>query len=462
MATDSSWIGSLDVDTFVKTQMMREQAGIDKSRQPFLDQLNQKQSGLKIQSSVYTQLQQLVNTFQQKLTQLQTAFNPTYQVGYSTSGIVNAQITGAVSPGSHTLHVEQLAKAGSLQSQNISSTNTALGYSQALTIKLGPDGSPTQQFNVNIGAGDSLQTIVSSINNTAQANNAGVTASIVSTVSGQYQLVVSSNQTGLNNNVNITGTGTGLTMTALTTAQNAEFTYDNLNFEQASNSNIIQGVNVTLLNEGDTNIILTPSSQINNVTTTLQDVVTSYNQIMSLISQAQVQLSAPDPNLNLIKSTLQDEMKLSSLTQYGIVPNTTPQTVQVTMANGKDVTTAYLTGLIQVDSTMLSSALTNHYSNVQAALFNTQNGAFAGVLNDGLNAGTGLVWKALNDAKAGGIAVVNTALNQVTQDIQDETIATQERKDSLSLKYAQLQVTLTNMQNISNYMFQQIQMMGGK
>jgi len=460
MATDTSWIGSLDINNFVQTQMTREQANIDKMRQPILDQLAQSQNELKVQSSVYTQLQQLINAFQQNLTQLQTAFNPAYQVGYSTNGVVNAQITGTVSPGTHALHVDKLAQAESLKSQNFSNINTALGMTQTLTIKMGPDGSPTSQFDINIASGDSLQAVVNNINNTAKANNAGVTASIVSTSNGQYKLVVSSNQTGLQNKVSITNSsGSGLTMTTLTDAQDAEFTYDGLSFVQSTNSSVIQGVNLTLLNTGDTNVILTPSNQISNVTTAVQNVVSSYNQIISLIGQAQVQLASPDPTLSLVKSTLEDEMKLSSLTQYGIVPNTSPQTVQVTLANQKDTTTAYLTGLIQVDSTILSSALTDHFADVQSALFDPQNGSFAKILSDGLNSGTGIVWKTMNDPVAGGIPRINGMLNKVTQELNDETTQTTQMKNKLMMKYAQLQVTLTNMQNISNYMFQQIQVM---
>lgn len=462
MAIDNSWIGSLDISTFVNTQMMREQAAIEKSQQPFLDQLTQKQTNLKAQSAVYNQLQQLITTFQQSLTQLKTAFDPTYQVGYSTSGVVSAQITGSVSPGSHSLQVTQLATAGSLQSQNVLSTNTALGYTQTLTIALGPTGTPTQQFNVNISSTDNLKTIVAKINNTAQVNNAGVTASIVSTISGQYQLVVSSNQTGLANNINITtASGSGLTMTTLKGAKDAEFSFDNLDFVQASNSNTIQGMDITLLNQGSTNVIVTPNSQTSTVTNALQNVVTSYNQVMSLIGQSQAQLATPDPTLSLIQSTLQDEMDLSGLNQYGIVPDTTPQTVQVNTASG-GVITVYLTGLIQTDPTMLSTALANNFSSMQSALFDSQNGVFTKVLSNGLNPGTGLVWKGLNDSISGGIPLVNTHLNQVTQQIQDETAQIQQKKADLTAKYAQLQVTLQSMQNISNYMFQQIQMMGNK
>ena len=126
---DTSWIGQLNIDQFVKQQMARETAVIQQNMQPKIDQLTQSQTILKTQQNVFQQLQQLIPAFQQSITQLAASFNPTYQVGYSTSGIANVQVVGDASPGTHSLNVTQLAQAQSIESGGTGFTSTSAALS---------------------------------------------------------------------------------------------------------------------------------------------------------------------------------------------------------------------------------------------------------------------------------------------------------------------------------------------
>ncbi|MEO8400421.1 MAG: flagellar filament capping protein FliD [Gammaproteobacteria bacterium] len=468
--SDTSWIGSLNIDQFVQQQMMREKAIIDKNTQPVVTQLTKSQTDLKTQISLYGQIQQLVASYQTMLTQLQTSFNPSFQVGLSNTGIASAQTIGTVSPGTHALHVTALAQGSSVASAAYTSPTAVRNITETVGFSIGPIGSPTASFNVNIGATDTLQMIAENINNTANINHIGVAASVVSTTSG-YKLIISSNQTGIENQVNITesgaganslsvSTGVGGTATVLTTAADAEFTLDTLAYKEPTNTNIIHGLSISLLAIGDTNISLTPNNQVSTVSTAVQNVVTAYNQLISLIGQAQAQLPTPDHNLQLIQSSLSKSMNSTVLQGIGVVPNTTTQTVPVTLANG-GTTISYITGKLQVDSAVLSTALTNNFTTTQTQLFDSQAGVLSGVLNNALNTGTGSVWRALNDSKSGGLITANKELSKLTLRISDENDKIDKMKSDLTYKYAALSVMLQGMQFTSNYLYQQMQAMSG-
>ena len=487
---DTSWIGQLNVDAFVKQQMARETARIQQNTQPKLDLLAQTQNILKTQQNVFQQLQQMLPSFQQSITQLSNAFNPSYQVGYSTNGIVNAQVVGTASPGVHALTVTQLAQAQSIASGGspFTSSTAAQSINETIDFTLGPSGSPTGNFSVNVSATDSLQSIATNINNTAKSNGYGITASVISTSSGNYQLIISANQSGSANQFNITetpsggsgtlniSTGVGGTATVLQNALNAQFTLDTVAYDQASNNNTINGLNIALLNTGTTNITLSTSYQTAAVVTAAQNMVNTYNQILTLAQESQLQSGGSDPNINLLLSSVQNQMNSAFggtgalagkvLSAIGIEPNKTPQTIEVTLANGQGTATSYATGLLQVntssdptDASSLTNMLNNNFSAVQSMLFDSTNGILTLMGKNVLNPGTGSADKAINDSKSGGLITINGRLADITQKITDQQTQMNDMISALTLKYAQLDVALQTMQNTSNYLYEESRVM---
>ena len=488
---DTSWIGQLNIDQFVKQQMARETAVIQQNMQPKIDQLTQSQTILKTQQNVFQQLQQLIPAFQQSITQLAASFNPTYQVGYSTSGIANVQVVGDASPGTHSLNVTQLAQAQSIESggTGFTSTSAALSITEEMNISLGPAGSPTGNFSVNISATDSLQSIAANINNSAKANGYGISASIVSTSSGNYQLIISSNQSGTANQFNITetpsggsqtlnlSTGSGGTGVVLKSAQNAQFTVDGVSYDQASNNNTIQGMNMTLLNTGTTNVNLSTNYQTSGVLTAAQNMVNAYNQIITLAQESQLQSGSIDQNVTLLLSSIQNQMNSTFdgvgtyaghvLSAIGIQFSATPQAVQVPLANGGGTTTSYITGLLQVDTSTDpadTSSLANilnggNLSAVQSMLFDSTHGILTKMSKNVLNPGTGSADRAINDPKSGALVSVNSRLATISQQISDTNTSMNGMIRALTAKYALLDVTLQTMQNTSNYIYESTQLM---
>lgn len=489
--TDLSWIGGLNVDDFCHTQMLKEQSQLQKQSTGQISQLTLRQTAVNTQISMYSQLSSLLQTFQNNLTQLTNSFSANYTVASSNSNTATAQLTSSTtaSAGSHTITVSQLAQGSSTASSNFNSINLVPPMTNTLTLGIGGTN-----FNVNIGPSDTLTTIAASINSNAAVNGVALTASVVSTGTNQYRLVVSSNQTGLANAVTISETGTGTnalgistgaggTGTVLLAAQDAKFKFDTLDFVSASNSNIptVSGLNVNIsaVNADPTYITVSATNQVANVTSAAQNLVSSYNQILTMIQQFQATITAPptdaatvpvmsqDSTLASVQAALQNAMGVGTsayqaLTSIGIgVAHSTTQTI--TLPNSSRQLSYKLTGLLQIntDSTngqpTLASSLATNFSNVQSVLTDSNTGIATNLSN--LIKQPGAIWKALNDTSIGAIPKANKQLNQVTNDLLAANQKETDLETALIAKYANLEVSLTLLQNTSIYISQTVSMM---
>ncbi|MNM58201.1 Flagellar hook-associated protein 2 [compost metagenome] len=113
-----------------------------------------------------------------------------------------------------------------------------------------------KKFNVEVKAGDSLQTIRKKINN--NGDNFGLTANIINTADGKAKLVMDSGVSGTGKDLQITGSTAGITsfassLTKTQSASNAEITVDGSTLSSDTNTfdGTIIGLKVTVLRESD-------------------------------------------------------------------------------------------------------------------------------------------------------------------------------------------------------------------
>lgn len=485
-----SWIGSLDIHTWALNQMNRELKNHVEASQKKMEMFNKSDKSLTSLQNVYSQLQTMITTFQTSLQDVVTAFSPVYQIASSVPGVataIPASISGGLTPATHTINVTQLASSEIVASQNFatSAPTNQLNIAETLTLTVG-----TSSFNVPIYTTNSLQAIAQNINIGAAANNVGVYASVQSTSTGNYQLVISSTQTGTANSVaiseNITS-GSGLNVstsgaggngtlgTVMTAAADANFTLDNLptTFVQSSNTNIvIQGMNISLGAIGSTSLVVSATDPVTNVTSAIQDLFTSYNQIDMLIEQTNAQATSPDPTLSLILSQLQSALKITSGSApynsligigIGIVP---PNPITITDPNENPIQftpmgqigftivsniSGVITGALAVPgSTIFANALASNFSQVQNLLSGT--GGILTQLNKMVMPSSGSVSIALNNADFS----IGQEITDVETEIQDEKDRMAKVKKDLVFKYANLEMMLARMQVTSQYVSAQI------
>lgn len=164
---------------------------------------------------------------------------------------VTAQASTGAAVGTVTFTVEQLATAGAARSSGATTTPAAKGLlPDGSSIFVSKGGGPAVEVKVGDG---SLNAVVSAIN----ASSAGVTASRVQLVSGEYTLQLTSSTTGLGSGIQVeTAAGNGVdpfASTALgglsvTAGQDAKLTVFGEPVTRSSNTvnDLLEGVTLTL------------------------------------------------------------------------------------------------------------------------------------------------------------------------------------------------------------------------
>lgn len=294
-------IGRIDVQDIVTKLMKIEEQNLHK--------LERKKDGDNVHINTYTALQDLLTKLTAAFDTLDTSFTTNNVVTSSNESLITAAVNGTPSPGSHSIAITNVATSQTMVSSSFSSSAFVPGVGETLSFSVG-----SANFTVNVGAGDSIQTICNNIN--AANGNEYITATPVQTGSGQCQIVLTSSQTGAANQVTINGdSGNVFNFTTTQPASDAVFVFDGITISESTNTitDVIPGLTFTLQGSstGQNNVILTisPDPNINTtITTNVQNLLTAYNAIMSFIDKCQADRDTQDAGLSAIKNKLQQAM----------------------------------------------------------------------------------------------------------------------------------------------------------
>jgi len=233
----------------------------------------------------------------------------------SDPSIITATTGIGATAGSYNVSVEQLAQNHTITTSAYNTVNDSVGEG-TLTLRFGDYSSGT--FAVN--ADKTIQTItVDSSNNTVStlrdsinAGDYGVTASIVNDGTG-YRLVIKSNDSGQKNNLEIVAAdsdgnntdaaglskisfdennavfgGTNTNMTQTLQGKDAKIVMDGITITRDSNSisEVVQGVTFDLVNASPgKNISVSVSQDSSQIQDNIRKFVDTYNKVMTNISE---------------------------------------------------------------------------------------------------------------------------------------------------------------------------------
>lgn len=273
------------------------------------------------------------------------------------SGATVSTGAGAI-PGHHELYVEQVAKAQQESLNFGTSGNVPAG---TLTIDgTDADGNP---ISLVIDTGTLTPPTVESLSNAinAQGDDLGISASVLKDDTGNYNLVVTSDDTGVENGFTITFSDPTVTKKTLSQAQNAIVWYGGQNtgirYESQSNtiSDMIPGVTINVTQPGQLTIDVIPDTEA--ITTDVQAFVDSYNAMLDVFT---THVNTPEGALYANGSArgIQNSLKQ---TFYTVSPD------GMMMAN-YGITSDPYTGKLTLDTEELQTALTENPEDV-AALF---------------------------------------------------------------------------------------------
>lgn len=206
---------------------------------------------------------------------------------------INTSVTGSaasvnassgVSPQSFSLEVVDLATKEIQQSDQFAS-ETALVASADGTINLSVG---SESFDIDITTGTSLEDLAQKIND--QAGSA-VKAQVLNVAEGDYRLVMTSVETGLDQDITVTDAGAILSQnitqaTAIQEGSDAHFKYNGIDFTRSSNliDDIITGVEITLEDAGTSNVTI--EQNIDGIVEEMQSFVTAYNTLFKELNDS--------------------------------------------------------------------------------------------------------------------------------------------------------------------------------
>ena len=393
------------------------------------------------------------------------------------ASVVNEKVASATlksgakntATGGYSLEVEQLASSHRLVTK--AGEKNEVKEAGTLKIEIGSlsekDGKKTFSANgaktleVDVKKGASLSEIRDAINKA----NGGVSATIIKG-SGGEQLVLSSKDTGLDNVMKISGlenfafdpaaadSATNKMSDSAAdggaAAQNAKLSINGIAAESSSNvvENVLDGVSLTLYgtNKGDPTTVSVSVDNSTKITESLDAFVTSFNASAKIISD----LGKYD----------QETGETGLLQGRAILRNSKTQLTKLISGNNGIAGSEYQnlasigvsfskTGELQLDSSMLKTALNRDYDGVMGLVQNTFKGLDSGV--DKMIATDGTVTKSTEST--------NKILSQLKE--QESTLNT--RLNNIESRYRKqftsLDSLVSSWNNISSYISQLVDSM---
>lgn len=347
-----------------------------------LTPISDQQTLYKTKLSAYGQIQSALQNLQTATTALSTSSNWNSTSVTSTNTALSATTSTGATTGNYAMNVKQLATAQVLMSGSFSSQTSQLGATtgtnRTLTIS---QGSSTTPLTVTLSdSNTTLAGIASAINSA----NGGVTATVVKASDTDYRLMLTSNSTGANSAMTVSVTGDSTLQSAIgydsssstnglsvqTAAQDAIVTLNGVSIQRSSNtiSDALPGVTLNLKSVSTADETLSIGRATDQNTTAINNWVSAYNSVQTTLSSltqytavaagstSQSSSNGPlvgDGNVRAIQNQLRGLLSTVQSGSYAIM-------AQV------GITQDPTTGQLNVDSTKLSTALTNDPSGVMS------------------------------------------------------------------------------------------------
>jgi len=393
--------------------------------------------------TAFQDLNTKVSTLESALYDLNSSAFETKAAVLSSTTNLTASATSTASNGSYSIIVKQLATAQSAISNKFTSADSQSLSNGKLTIN-SPDGKTTLG-EVDFSSGTlSLNQLKDKINSL----DLNLTATVVNfgtSSSPDYRLQINSDSTGAENGFTIQETGTGNLpgMTTTISAQDAQIyvntdptTNPDRYISRSSNtiSDVINGVTLNLKQATDTPLTLSKATTLSVTSDSsaimdkIQTFVTAYNDTMDYLDSqftydTETQKSGVLSGESAAVTVKQDLLSMVSDRVGGIQnsdPYKTLSVIGITMDNN---------GKLQIDSSKLNDALTNHIDSVERLFKNMGSATNAEVTYIGSSSDTQGGNYGLNITRAAQQAVANGVNNISTLGNDEKLTITYGGKD---------------------------------
>lgn len=451
---------------------------------------NAQLTALNSQQTALNALQTALSQFQQATYTLSSSQNwNSVTASSSNSSAFTATTASGAQASIYNFQVTQLARNQTdiLQPSSAQASSSGTSNLVAGTLTITPSTlNSGQTSTINVTAGESLDSIASSVNQLTSTT--GVQAQALNTGHG-YVLALSSTQSGTANSYTLGGTlvgaGSGQLSNTETVATDAQVTLDGVSLSSSTNTftNAIPGVTVnvyqTMAAQGTLSVTNDASSSVKAVQTwmsaynSLIDVLhkdTAFSSSTSSGSGTPTTSAGPlftDFNANSLLSQLPASVSqtvstvsssITSLGSIGIIENPTNGHLEFQSSTGYSVGSSTFSGSLQDGQTMFTNALASNSAAVQAVFGVVQNNSIStaipqsgilGALNNTINSfllGQGNQPSAMQSdlsaiaAQQKNITAYLTQVNkQISQSVADFTSQLQQLNTAMQHSQAQMQ-----------------------
>ncbi|TNV22993.1 flagellar filament capping protein FliD [Buttiauxella sp. B2] len=431
-----------------------------------LTPISAQQSSYSAKLTAYGTLKSAIEKFQTANTTLNDATLFKSSTASSSTTDLGVTTAAGAAAGKYTISVSQLAQAQSLATAG-SASATDKQSAVSSTDRTVVINQPGREKPLEIKLTDD-QTSLNGIRDAINSADSGVSASVIKNKSGDYQLVISSAETGVDNAMTISVTGDdelnaligydsasatgGLKETI--PAKNALLTINNIEVESASNTvkDMPEGVTLTL-NKEVANATVTVTKSNDKATSAIKSWVDAYNSMLdtfsSLTEYTAVDAGADqssgngvllgDSNIRTIQAGIRSQFStattgsaFSTLSQIGLTQDSK-------------------TGKLTINNDKLSAALTNNSVATQQLLVG--DGKTTGVTTTTATLVKGYL------ADGGMINSATTSINSTLKSLTKQYLAVSSSIDDTIARYkaqfTQLDTLMSKLNNTSNYLTQQ-------
>ncbi|WP_026049506.1 flagellar filament capping protein FliD [Liquorilactobacillus vini] len=322
--------------------------------------------------SAWSTINSELSTFLDKVEVLQS--DDTYLTKTATSSdssVATISGTTAAAEDSYDLKVDQLATATKVTGSKLDVTGTKTALNIAGTLTLTNSDTDSQSASVTISSTDTLKSLAQKINaltNDSTDSNGNATegthikASIVdnrlvltSTTQGANTISLSGEDSSGNELADDLGLGSQATTS---TGQSAIFELDGMTITRNTNTvtDAVEGVTFNLNQVSDEDVTLSLTNDTSNIVSAVQDMVSSYNTLMSTIKD-DLDVGDPSSSSNTTGPLVGDSELM--LLESSLSSMVTSSKVSGSSLNATDLGISFsdIKGTLSVDTDKLESAI---------------------------------------------------------------------------------------------------------
>lgn len=400
---------------------------------------------LQEQDTAYSTLKSKVEELKSAADALRTSSGfDVFKTSVSDETVLGATAGSSSLTGTYQIVVTTLAKAHKTAAAGVaSSTSTVAAGAGLFNFQVG--GGAVQSIAVD------ATTTLTSLKDSINALDAGVTATIVNDGSGAtpYRLVLTSDSTGTANSITITQNDTSLVFADVQAAVDASFTVDGMTITKSSNTvtDVIDGVTLELKSEAPaTTVTLGVTRDTDAISNKITAIIDKFNAVVGAIKgnnryDSETKTAGAFFG-DAVARGIWDDLRNVFGKEISGLPSTMNRLIHIGMSSSTD-------GVYSVDSSDLSSALSTSLDDViNLFVDGASTDGFAKLIYDKADEISNYADGRIKNRQDG----IQSNISRLEDEIREKESDLVDYENSLRAQFTALEMMLAGLKNQGNFL----------